>query len=134
MEEPTADGAAAAATYFMQLYAYIYATGDTSTWRAMSAQTCEFCLDSATDAETLAAAGSRDLTPVAVTSAEGQELKDDEWFRALLVVTQPPTVEIDSAGNETQTSDGGTFDVTFAMTWSNGWVIDSVGIEPKAAP
>jgi len=130
MATPSADGAAAAASYFISLYAYIYATGDTSTWRQMSAATCAFCLDAAADAEAITASGRRGGTPVEITSAEGIELKPGEWFTAGLRVIQPPTIEVDASGNETQTSDGGTYDFDFAMTWSGDWIVDSVGIEP----
>ncbi|KZM34982.1 hypothetical protein OJAG_23550 [Oerskovia enterophila] len=37
-------GAAAAATYFLELYPYVMATGDLEEWDAMTwAETCEFC-------------------------------------------------------------------------------------------
>jgi len=132
MATPSAEGAAAAASYFMQLYVYIYATGDTTTWREMSAETCEFCADSASDAEAVRASGKRGGTAVEIVSAEGLELKQGEWFTAALRVTQPPTIETDATGQETQTSEGGTFDVDFAMTWADGWTVDSVGVEPAA--
>ncbi|ROS79122.1 DUF6318 family protein [Cellulomonas sp. PhB143] len=39
-------GAAAAATYFLELYPYVMATGDTKEWDAMSYDdTCDFCVD-----------------------------------------------------------------------------------------
>ncbi|MBO3093612.1 DUF6318 family protein [Cellulomonas dongxiuzhuiae] len=130
MATPSADGAAAAASYFISLYVYMYATGDTSTWRQMSAPTCAFCLDAAADAEAVAASGRRGGTPVEIKSAEGLELKPGEWFTARLRVIQPPTIEVDTSGNETQTSDGGTYDFDFAMTWNGDWTIDSIGVEP----
>jgi len=43
MDEQTPEGAAAAATYFLSLYSYVYATGDLSLWQAMSTSDCEFC-------------------------------------------------------------------------------------------
>lgn len=117
----------------MHLYAYIYASGDTTTWRAMSAGTCTFCESAASDAEALAAAGKRGGAPVTVVSAEGLELKSGEWFKAKLQVMQPPTIETDASGNEVRTSEGGIFDVDFSLTWSDDWVVDSVGIEPADA-
>src|SRR5690554_3704314 len=36
-------GAEAAAQYFLQLYPYVYATGDLSEWEAMSDPECVFC-------------------------------------------------------------------------------------------
>jgi len=36
-------GAAAAATYFLQLYSYMMQTGDVAAWDAMSLKSCGFC-------------------------------------------------------------------------------------------
>ncbi|MGN6238856.1 MAG: DUF6318 family protein [Cellulosimicrobium cellulans] len=44
MDRDDAEGAAAAAEYFLSLYAYVLATGDTAEWDAMTwAETCTFC-------------------------------------------------------------------------------------------
>lgn len=43
MDEESAEGAVATATYFVQLYPYVYATGDLEQWRSMSRQDCLFC-------------------------------------------------------------------------------------------
>jgi len=41
--EFTPEGAATAATYFLNLYPYVYATGDLDAWQNMSDDNCEFC-------------------------------------------------------------------------------------------
>lgn len=41
--EFTPEGAAAAAEYFLNLYPYVYATGDLDAWQNMSDDDCEFC-------------------------------------------------------------------------------------------
>jgi len=43
MDEDSSEGAIATATYFVQLYPYVYATGDLEQWRSMSRQDCLFC-------------------------------------------------------------------------------------------
>jgi hypothetical protein len=43
MDRTDEAGAVAAATYFMELYDYARATGDTSEWDAISSATCMFC-------------------------------------------------------------------------------------------
>lgn len=43
MDEETVDGAIAAAKYFIELYPYIYATGDLTDWEALSDAGCGFC-------------------------------------------------------------------------------------------
>lgn len=43
MDENSPEGAIATATYFVQLYPYVYATGDLEQWRSMTRQDCLFC-------------------------------------------------------------------------------------------
>ncbi|CAM3592817.1 DUF6318 family protein [Isoptericola cucumis] len=43
MDKKNADGAAAAAEYFLSLRSYTLSTGDTSEWKAMSHKTCGYC-------------------------------------------------------------------------------------------
>ena len=43
MDENSSEGAIATATYFVQLYSYVYATGDLEQWKSMSRQDCLFC-------------------------------------------------------------------------------------------
>ena len=43
MEREDAAGAAAAAEYFIELYPYVMATGDTEEFEAMSHRACEYC-------------------------------------------------------------------------------------------
>ena len=45
MERDDAEGAAAAAGYFIELYPYVMATGDTEEFEAMSHRGCGFCDD-----------------------------------------------------------------------------------------
>ncbi|MGX1574263.1 DUF6318 family protein [Cellulosimicrobium funkei] len=55
MERDDAEGAAAAAEYFLELYPYVMSTGDTAEWDAMTwAETCGFCTDVSTDARSIA--------------------------------------------------------------------------------
>ncbi|MFJ4230352.1 DUF6318 family protein [Cellulosimicrobium cellulans] len=58
MERDDAEGAAAAAEYFLELYPYVMATGDTVEWDAMTwAETCGFCSSVSKDARSIAEAG-----------------------------------------------------------------------------
>ncbi|MFJ3402717.1 DUF6318 family protein [Promicromonospora sp. NPDC090134] len=45
MKRTDAEGAAAAAEYFIELYPYVMATGDTEEFEAMSHRACGFCSD-----------------------------------------------------------------------------------------
>jgi hypothetical protein len=54
MERDDAEGAAAAAEYFIELYPYVMATGDTEEFEAMSHRACGFCDDALEQAEQIA--------------------------------------------------------------------------------
>ncbi|MCR2052745.1 DUF6318 family protein [Actinomyces bowdenii] len=43
MDEDSPAGAIATAEYFVQLFPYVYATGDLTEWRAMTRKDCAFC-------------------------------------------------------------------------------------------
>jgi hypothetical protein len=56
MERDDAKGAAAAAEYFIELYPYVMATGDTEEFEAMSHRACGFCDELARQASAIQAA------------------------------------------------------------------------------
>lgn len=53
MEKKDAEGAAAAAEYFLSLRSYIMKTGDTAEWEAMSHRTCGYCASGLEQAEAI---------------------------------------------------------------------------------
>lgn len=53
MKRTDAEGAAAAAEYFIELYPYVMATGDTEEFEAMSHRTCGFCAELASQARAI---------------------------------------------------------------------------------
>ncbi|MHA7618103.1 DUF6318 family protein [Cellulosimicrobium cellulans] len=58
MERDDAEGAAAAAEYFLELYDDVLTTGDTTEWDSMSwTETCEFCTNVSADAAEIASSG-----------------------------------------------------------------------------
>ncbi len=58
MDRDDAEGAAAAAKYFVSLYPYIMSTGDTAEWDAMTwTDTCTFCTANSTKAQELRSSG-----------------------------------------------------------------------------
>jgi hypothetical protein len=57
MEREDAEGAAAAAEYFIELYPYVMATGDTEEFEAMSHRACGFCDDALEQAKQIKEGG-----------------------------------------------------------------------------
>jgi len=128
MATPSAEGAAAAASYFISLYPYVLATGDLTEWNAMSTETCDFCTNTRTEVDQLQSAGLRSIGGVEVMSASGKALGSHNWYAADLSVRMAPSTDVEADGTVVATNDGGEYDLNFAMTWSDRWIIDSAGI------
>jgi hypothetical protein len=69
MEREDAEGAAAAAEYFIELYPYVMATGDTEEFEAMSHRACGFCEKLAVQASAI-----RDAEEVFIGGATSVEI------------------------------------------------------------
>ena len=130
MATPSAAGAAAAASYFLQLYPYALATGDVAEWNEMSAETCTFCSEIRDEVSELHGAGGHSIGGLTVLTAEGKDLGGNNWYASRVTVRIAPSVDLDASGAVLREDDGGDYDLDLAMTWSDGWVIDSVGPAP----
>ena len=93
MDRDDAVGAAAAAEYFLELYPYVMATGDTAEWDAMTwADTCGFCTGVRDNALEIQSAGDAySGSETTVNSAEAGEVDTLTGGRAVIVdVVQAP--------------------------------------------
>lgn len=135
MANPNADGAAAAATYFMKdLYAYSYATGDTVEWERMTGAECDFCRGIRDKVAEMAGRGETVAQgETVVESAFGVEVDAAHWYSAEMRLTQGETTRFDSSGEIVSTTPGGTVDIDVVMTWTGDWVIDAVEVTPVSA-
>ncbi|WP_255181378.1 DUF6318 family protein [Cellulosimicrobium cellulans] len=91
MERDDAEGAAAAAEYFLELYPYVMSTGDTAEWDAMTwAETCGFCTGVKENALEIKSAGDSYVgSETTVEAATAGEVDSLTGGRAVLVdVTQ----------------------------------------------
>lgn len=101
MERDDAEGAAAAAEYFLELYPYVMATGDTTEWDAMTwAETCGFCTGVRDTALEIRSAGDfYSGSDTTVDSAEAGEVDTLTGGRAVIVdVVQGPHIRTASDG------------------------------------
>lgn len=129
MNEPTGDGAAAAAAYFLQLYPYAYATGDLSEWSAMSDPGCGFCSNVRDNVTRLESSGHRDdESRVFVVSQHGVGIVDGESYSAVVVIDQTPSRELAPDGSVVASDDGGRFEMTFALAWDGTWRVVEVDV------
>ncbi|MCC2319528.1 DUF6318 family protein [Cellulomonas xiejunii] len=132
MATPSADGAAAAASYFISLYPYINATGDLAEWNALSSPECSFCSGITANVTDLHSRGHRNVGGAEILAASGTEVDAGRWYSARLHVRIDASVDLDAEGRVLEDHPLEDREIDIVMTWSDGWTIDEVG--PAAAP
>ncbi len=104
MDRDDAEGAAAAAEYFVELYPYVMTTGDTAEWEAMSHAECEPCHGFIDQAKTIAERGDVYSGGVvdATVADPGRYVRDEATGLTPLDVeyTQAEILIADPAGEE----------------------------------
>ncbi|TQL02057.1 hypothetical protein FBY24_1125 [Cellulomonas sp. SLBN-39] len=117
MDSATADGAAAAATYFTSLTNYAFTTSDFEEWDTLVADDCITC--NALRADDTSDEDGAGL--LEVTAASGIEIDPGRWYSATLDVSQ------DNAGG------GGTdeFRFLYALSYDDGWTIEALDVTER---
>jgi len=127
MTTPSPDGAAAAATYFVSLYPYVFATGDLTEWAALSADDCKYCLNTQASVEDQVMRGVKgEGSEIEVHNATGTELSPGDTYSADLEITQAPSFEVSHDGSRVPDGEGGTFAIHVALLWRDGWLVRAV--------
>jgi len=135
MSSPSADGALAAAEYYMGLYVYSLATGDLAGWRTMSAADCKFCNGVIQDVEHLIAVGHTvSSAPLEFRSGYGTEVAPGELYGANFDASQDAWTELDSSGAVVTTGPASEVSMDFAIAWQNdGWLVRQVDVHEATA-
>ena len=130
MDEPTTDGAIAAATYFLQLTDYAFSSGDTAPFLSLSAGDCKHCAFVVEQVDALVDGSyTSDAAPLVVLSSMSTEIRPDEWFSARLRVEQEFTRVVDSSGSVVDESGQLNADFIFAISWlGDRWRIEQVDV------
>ncbi|WP_255499746.1 DUF6318 family protein [Actinotalea sp. JY-7885] len=98
MDEVSVAGAEAAATYFLQLYPYAYATGDLSKWNELSDPECVFCQSVIRNVqEQVAASHSSSGSAIAILEVSAWEINVGR-YGATVTANEGPSKEYDEAG------------------------------------
>lgn len=129
MATPSADGAAAAATYFLQLYPYARATGDLAEWQALAADECTFCTSVEAEVTSLIEQGQTvSGGAITVSSADGTEVIANESYSAQLLFMEAPT-ETWSGTTLVSTGDGGRYEALAVLRWNGqAWEVRAVDL------
>ena len=130
MSQVDAATAEAIARYFLELYPYVYATGDLTEWKALSHPECIFCASVITNVEEMVAAGEHwegglttiDSTEVAAELAEA--------FNVTATTTESRSHRVDRDGTTLQSSIGGSSTMHLVLTTDAGqWLVRGVEVD-----
>lgn len=134
MNRKDAEGAAAAAEYFIELYPYVMATGDIEEFESMSHRACGFCEDALEDiarfeAEEQTYAGGETSAEV-LTSYARDDLTGIYPFDML--IEQEASEVADSKGAEVSSASRSSSEVRVEMGRRDGvWVVIEIASVPK---
>ena len=133
MDEDSPEGAVATGSYFVQLYPYVYATGDLEQWRAMTRQDCLFCGSVITNVTSLHESGGwRDpWSQNIVKTTYLDPGPGSEYSRVDVTFDREATYTYDGTGAEPEVAEphSGTV-IIFAMKYVEGhWVIREGQVE-----
>lgn len=91
--------AEAVARYFLELYPYVYATGDLTEWKALSHPECIFCASVVTNVEEMVAAGETVNGALVTISDVITTQITDVYFNVELTAQQGESSRLDSSGS-----------------------------------
>lgn len=130
MSEPTTDGAIAAATYFLQLTDYAFASGETAPLRSLSADDCKHCAFVVGQVDAMADGKyTSEAAPLLVSYSTSNEIRPDEWFSVRLRVNQEFTRISDATGAVVDESGSLDADFVFAISWlGDRWRVEQVDV------
>jgi len=130
MDQVSAAGAEAVATYFLQLYPYVYATGDLIEWKALSHVECVFCKSVIDNVGALHAKGGSDQgSEITFRSIQSREITAGYWYAVETALTEGPSVERDAAGQiVSERKAPKNFNMTLAITFVGKWAIRELDV------
>ena len=126
MDQVSAAGAEAVAVYFLQLFPYIFASGDVTEWKALSHAECMFCASVTADVDKQVAAGNRSVGGLVKISAVRSTVIDPaRWWSVDLELTQSPSSTLDGTGKVVQDfAEAKAYTMNLAVAYEAGhWVV-----------
>ena len=134
MKRKDAKGAAAAAEYFIELYPYVMATGDTEEFEAMSHRACGFCEDAIEQAERIKkrgftyTGGYTELTVVTTYARDGVT----GIFPLDVRIAQQSSLILDDDGKDIHLANDKVSESRVEMGLRRGeWVVVAVALSPE---
>lgn len=120
--------AEAVALYFLQLFPYVYATGDLSDWNFLSHPECIHCTSVRTGVEEMFAQGNHSEGGLFTIGDVSTAQVSSDWWHVTIEMLQKPSTTVDAAGSVVEEFPGQKqFQVDIAIIDAGGqWLIREV--------
>ena len=131
--KPSKKGAATFAEYFLQLFAYVSATGDLAAWNELSDPDCKFCASVREGVESANDAGEHDVGGrIAATNVVAREVVQSSTYEVALDVDQDASHTVDALGATVEEFPGPkALRVTMIVRWADdAWSVRGVQVDP----
>lgn len=128
---PSEEAAAEASEYFLSLFPYAFATGDLTTWKAMSADSCKYCAGTVEKVE-LEASQKKHRVGGRIEVLDVQAFHHVDQQYATTVRFHEHESQLIAADGTVEKDIDYVLDGAFEMllTWTeHGWVIDGVDLK-----
>lgn len=125
---PTEENAAAVAEYYLLLYPYLRATGDSAQWAELAGPSCGYCSGILDDLRGMVTRGEHTVDGAIDIEASGAHTFDDEQFFAWVVAYEHRSHAVDEAGETVEEFPAELrFRVEVNLTWKDdAWRVDGV--------
>lgn len=124
----TEENAAAVAEYYLLLYPYLRATGDSAEWARLAGSSCGYCAGILDDLAGMVECGEHTVDGAIVIEGSGANSFDGEEFFAWVVMYEHRSRAVDSAGTTVEEFPAEVrFKVDLNLTWhGDTWRVDGV--------
>ena len=126
MDQVSAAGAEAVAVYFVNLFPYVFASGDLTEWKAMSHAECVYCANVLGGVKKMIAAGNRSEGGlVQISAVQSTVITAGRWWSVDLDMAQAPSVTVDGSGKVVEDfPEAKNYHWTVAVVYDAGnWVV-----------
>ncbi|WP_136313116.1 DUF6318 family protein [Actinomyces procaprae] len=131
--EFTPTGAADAATYFFELFPYVFATGDLDAWKNMSEDNCSYCVTVSDNVKELHDSGGwadpweQEITPLEWWTDQ----EDPNRYVVRADVTSHAHTEHPGNNNPPRTVEESRGVFLLQAYWTDGWKVEAVQLEEE---
>lgn len=130
MSAVDAETAEAVAVYFLQLFPYVYATGDLSDWDLLSHSECIYCADTRASVEAMMSEGNHSTGGLSALLGTTTTQVSDRMWAVRTTLLQDPSQTVSQTGEVVEDfPEQVRYDFEVIVTRESSWLIRGVSYE-----